>query len=257
MKKIFLSLTIIVGVVLTGCLDTVEELTITNNGSGTYQTTMDMSGVFDMLQMFAAMDTSSDQKIKNFTDKDFDSTIQLGAFADTASDLTNEQKQLFKNAEVRITIKQTEKKFALIMNFPFSNTTQLDELMKLSGGGKALGMLGKKMTGENISENETEGALPSPASVFDMQIGRGLLERKLNETKLAAIKNNDKFKNLSDAKDAMGSMTFKTIIHLPSPVKKLAGEKAELSADKKTVTISSTLMDVFENPAALAYRIEY
>ncbi|MES2881656.1 MAG: hypothetical protein V4676_05865 [Bacteroidota bacterium] len=257
MKKLFLSVALIVCIAFTGCLDTVEELTINSNGAGTYKTTMDMSGLFDMLQMVAAMDTSSDQKLKSFTEKDFDSTIRLGSFADTAADLSAEQKKLFKDAEVRITIKQSERKFALSMNFPFTKPEQVEELMKLSGGGKALGMLGKKMTGENITENESTDALPSPTAVFDMQFASGLLERKLNDTKLAALKNNDQFKKMAEAKDAMGSMSFKTVIHLPSPVKKLTGEKALLSADKKTVTISSTLINVFENPAALAYRIEY
>jgi hypothetical protein len=55
----------------------------------------------------------------------------------------------------------------------------------------------------------------------------------------------------------MGAITFKTVIHLPKAATKAEGEKVALSADRTTVTIKSSLMDLFDNPKSLNFRVEY
>jgi len=61
MKKslLFISGILLSALFLTGCLDSEEDVTINPNGSGIYKTTVDMSGLFDMMQMAAMMDTSA------------------------------------------------------------------------------------------------------------------------------------------------------------------------------------------------------
>ena len=99
--------------------------------------------------------------------------------------------------------------------------------------------------------------MPSIGKYYDMTIQNGLIERKVNEEKLEDLQNDDKLKELKGAGDMMGTVTFRTVIHLPKAAVKAEGERIELSADKKTVTIKSSLMDLFENPKALNFRIEY
>src|SRR4051812_3797977 len=96
MKKLLIFISL-VAVCLTGCLDSQEDVTIQADGSGTFQNTIDMSGLFDMMQMAAAMDTSANSQLKSLTDKDLDSTFSLRSFTDTSTTLTAEEKALLQN----------------------------------------------------------------------------------------------------------------------------------------------------------------
>jgi hypothetical protein len=44
---------------------------------------------------------------------------------------------------------------------------------------------------------------------------------------------------------------------LPKPAKNVTGEKLKLSNDKKTITVSYTLMDVIKAPSSLEFKVEY
>ena len=94
MKKHAFLLMAILTILLAGCLDTVEELDIAADGTGTYKTTMDMSGMFDMIEMMAAMDTSASGQLKKLSEKDMDSVLHLRSITDSAADLTEEQKKI-------------------------------------------------------------------------------------------------------------------------------------------------------------------
>ncbi|HEU0110753.1 MAG TPA: hypothetical protein VFQ73_07740 [Flavisolibacter sp.] len=256
MKKIASYLFVLI-VTLTGCLDTVEELTITADGSGTYNSTMDMSGMFEMIEMMAAMDTSASKQMKQLSDKDIDSTISMKSFTDTASDLTEEQKRLLSSAQMSITMKQKDKLFKMGMNYPFKNLQDVQKIIELNNSGKGVGAFGKGKDTETLPGMGDRGNMPSIGNFFDMVIKDGLIERKINDSKLQALNSDEKFKEMKNAGEMMGAVTFKSIIHLPRAATKIEGEKAKLSDDKKTVTISSALTDLFENPSSLNFRIEY
>ena len=63
MKKLLLLL-LVSSICFWGCLNSEEDVTINADGSGVYQNTMDMSGMFDMMDMLAAMDTSQNSQLK-------------------------------------------------------------------------------------------------------------------------------------------------------------------------------------------------
>jgi len=257
MKKIASFLIALFAIILTGCLDTVEELTIAPDGSGTYASTMDMSGMFDMIEMMAAMDTSANSQLKKLSDKDMDSVISMRSFTDTSSSLTPEQKKLFQDAKMRITMKQKEKLFKMGMTYPFKKLEDVQKIMALNDEGKGVGLFGKGGQENAIGALNDKGGFPSIGNYYDMTIKNGLIERKVNEGKLAELKKDEKFSEMKNAGDMMGTITFSTVIHLPKPASTVEGEKVKLSADKKTVTVKSSLIDLFENPKSLGFKIVY
>ncbi len=258
MKKIASLFIAVLAVTLSGCLDTVEELTIAKDGTGVYKSTMDMSSMFDMIEMMAAMDTSANSQLKKIAEKDIDSVLNMRSIIDTAANLTEEQKKLFQDASMSITMKQKDKVFKMGMTYPFKKLEDVQRIMQLNDAGKGVGLFGK-----NGNDNaalpgmDDKNGFPSVGNYYDMSLKPGLIERKLNEVKLEALKNDDKLKEMKNSEDMMSAITYSTIIHLPKPARKAEGEKLQLSADKKTVTIKSSLMDLFENPKALNFRIEY
>src|SRR5512138_2424668 len=162
MKKIllFISFTLLTAFFLTGCLDSQEDVTIREDGSGVYKNIVDMSGLFDMLQMAAMMDTSAGSQLKQFSDKNIDSSFSLGAFADTSSALTEEQKALLRNAMVHLNINQQNKVFKIDMTYPFKKVDDLQKILELqkskkgfnpfkgAGDNPALQGLGQDSSGE-------------------------------------------------------------------------------------------------------------
>jgi hypothetical protein len=257
MKQFFAVLLLTASVLLTGCLDIVEDMTIQANGSGTYKTTMDMSGMMEMIEMMAAMDTSAKKSEQELFSKDMDTTILMKDFSDTASNLTAEQKRFFGKGKMNLKMSKQERKFILAMDFPFSTPEEMETLAKMTEGGKGFSMLGKAQNNSILGSATDEAGLPSMDGLFDVQYRKGLLERKINPAKLTAFQKNDKVKEMEQAGEMLEQMKMQTVIHLPAPAKKVTGEKVKLSDDRKTITIQTSFYDLFKNPSAMAYRVEY
>jgi hypothetical protein len=258
MKKLLSFLLVATCLTFTSCLDTIDELTIAADGSGVYKSTMDMGGMFEMLEMAAAMDPNSGDEIKKLTGKSIDSSVRLQSVVDTASNLNEEQKRLFRDAQMSFVIKKDEKVFKLGMTYPFKHIEDVQKIMELNSQGKGVGMYGKQKKEQAMLPGMDEmGEMPSLAKAFDVTIKKGLIERKLNDEKYKSFKDDEKMKDLGAAKDMISGVKFTTVIHLPSPVTKATGDAVKVSDDKKTVMITTTLLELLDNPKALAFRIEY
>lgn len=257
MKKslLFISFTLLTALFLTGCLDSQEDVTIQADGSGVYKNTVDMSGLFDMLQMAAMMDTSANSQLKKFSDKNIDSTITLGSFTDTSTTLTAEEKALVKNGTVHFNINQQDKVFKIDMNFPFKKVEDLQKILELQKSGKGFNPL-KKATDNPAMGNFSQDS-DSPFEGLDMTFKNGLIERKVDQKKLDSLKNNDEGNQLASMGAMLEGVTFSTTIHLPKPVKSSSGEKVTVSDDKKTVRVKYTMADMMKNPKALEFKVEY
>ena len=243
-----------VSICLFGCLNAYEEVTINANGSGTYKNSVDLSGLFDMMQMMASMDTSGSAGLQKLSDKNIDSLIQFKSFIDTVSTLTNEQKKLFERASVHIKMNQQEKSFKLTMSYPFSKMDDLQKLIELQQSDKLPNPLKQSMGNEMPSGG---GGLPSIDKIMKIRFKNGLIERKIDQKKLEELKNNDQFKEAGQMEDMLQSITFSSSFRLPKAAKKISGEKLKLSEDKKIVTINYSLLDVIKTPTSLEYKIEY
>lgn len=258
MKKIllFISCAVLTAFCLTGCLDSNEDVTINTNGSGVFKNTIDLSGLFDMLQMVAMMDTSANSQIKSFSDKNIDSSFSLGALTDTATSLTAEEKALFKDATVRLQVNQNSKVFKATMTYPFKKVEDVQKIMDLQQTGKGFNPMGKIKNNPALAEMGDKG-LPSTGEITSTTFKNGFIERKIDSTKLNDLKNDDSFSQMQNADAMLKQITFSTTIHLPKVAKNASGSKLTLSDDKKTVRINYTLLDMFKTPKALEFKIEY
>jgi hypothetical protein len=255
MKKILLFVSVL-AFCLTGCLDSEEDVTIQPDGSGVYKTTIDMSGLFDMMQMMAMMDTSANSQLKELADKNIDSTFAVSSFTDTSTTLTSEEKALLKNGTVHMTINQADKIFKVVMNYPFSKVEDIEKIVALQKSGKSFNPLGNTKENTEMGEMGDKG-LPSADEISNISFKKGLIERKVDPQKLADLKNDNQFKDMMQADQMLTQVTFTTSIHLPKAAKTATGEKLKLSDDKKTVRVNYTLLDMVKNPGALEFKVEY
>ena len=254
MKKLLLIICF-VSTCLFGCLSSEEDLIINSDGSGTYKTAVDLSGLFDMMQMMASMDTSENSELKKISDKNIDSVISFKSFIDTVSSLTKEEKKLFEKATVRIKMNQEEKNFKLTMTYPFNRMDDLQKLIELQQSDKVPNPL-KQSMGDEMAATGDNG-LPSIDKIMNLTFKKGLIERKIDQEKLDNLKNNEQFKEAGQVEEMLETITFSSTFHLPKAAKNTRGEKLKLSDDKKTVTMNYNLLDLIKTPASLEFKVEY
>lgn len=252
MKKLLTGFLAAAVIMLTSC-ETTREITIAPDGSGKVITTLDMSGLIGMMKMSG----QSEQMEK--MERPVDTTINLGLMADSVPDLTAEQRQLMKGGVLGMKMNMDEDVFVFKIDFPFKKITEIAAIDELTS--KAMDQVGKKQMAGGGEEEMPEGMMPetdkaSPAQYFNTVYKPGLIESKLDATKYEGMADNEMLQGLKEmAGMGMGKNTV--VIKLPVPAKKTTGSNLVLSEDKKTVTITTSLEEFFEDPKKLEYRIEY
>jgi len=251
MKRILFSLFTAVTLSLAGCLEITQELTIKEDGSGTFNVINDMSAMLGMMKQMGG------DKPMEGTERAIDSTISMAEAADSIPDLSDEEKALIRKGTLRINMDMGSEKLITNLSFPFSTVSELGKITALSG--KVMSETMKETAGAAMPMGEEEAA-PKPSSIedyFDLQFSDGLLLKTLNKEKYANAATDEYLAGMKQSA-AMG-LDFKTsyIINLPRPAKTAEGKGIILSEDKKKITIVASLDDFFDEPAKLEYKIEY
>jgi len=257
MKKLFLPI-LIISSLLMGCLETTEGLLINGNGSGSYTMSIDMSGMFALMDMMKTIDTSGESGIPEDR-KNFDSTVLFKSFADTATDLTAEEKEILHNAVAHIKMNEKEKVFKIKMTYPFVKIDDVAKIIALNGsgkGGNAIQQIFKGKTGSRDTMSVNPG-LPDYSEMYRMTYKNGLLERKIIPEKFKEFEAQFKMGDGAGMDEMISSVKMNNVIKLPRPAKSVQGEKVKLSADKKTVTINCSMKDILTSPKAVEYSIQY
>ena len=260
-KKIITLCSFISSLFLVSCFNMDEDINITNSGSGTYTVNMDMSGMFQMIQMMKMMDTTASSSNSLLGMGNIDSTIFMKNYLDTVTNITPQERELFTNATIHIIENDDNQILKVKMDMPFKSITDYQKLMTMmtaNGGmanmmGKIKGMGSDDMMGMGTDEN----APPDIQSIYIIATGDNFLEKKVDEKKLADLKANPQWEQMQMSAGMMGSYTTTTTIHLPRPAKTATGDKVKLSDDKKTITISASFSDLFDKPESLAYMVEF
>jgi len=250
MKKILFSLFAGSVIFLTSCLETTQEITLNEDGSGTYVNTNDMSKVLTVAKNMGA--ASSDK----MPEQAVDTSISFAANADSIQDLSAQDKELLKKGTLHIKMNMEDEQFITTMSFPFSTLDDIQKINRLSGK-MMMESMKSKMPGEMPMGS---GSMPEASSFddyFTLEFSNGELKKKLNKEKYAGVAK-DEFLNGMKQAGEMGipvSTTF--IINLPRPAEKAEGKNVMLSEDKKKVTVSATIDDFFDNPEKMEFKIKY
>ncbi len=89
MKKTVLSLFVSSTLFLTGCLETTQEITLNEDGSGTISNTNDMSALIGMAKQMGGADMEGANQV-------VDSTISMNAGADSIPNLQPKKRRWLK-----------------------------------------------------------------------------------------------------------------------------------------------------------------
>lgn len=241
---------------LTGCFEITQETTINDNGSGIYKNTTDLSTLIGMAKM---MGGEGDLKKMGGAK---DTTVSLTKMADSVQGITEKEKAMLKKGSLNIQMDMDSEKMLVSFIFPYSSPNDISQialLMKkirtqvMNSQMNALANQGDeaKMMGEGISETTEIDEF------FDIVYTNGKLSKKINKEKYANVNSDKGLKSLQEMSQMGSPMTVKTVINLPRPAKKIEAKGAEISADKKKITVSATIDDLFDDPRKFEYLIEY
>ncbi len=235
-----------------GCLDINETVDIKKDGSGMLTMDMDMGQMLEMLQTYMGKE---EMEKKGLQEK-MDTTIYMKDVIDTVSSIPADKRALLHNGSVHIKLDMDAKVFTTHMEFPFKSQAELQKLYTTLGDGS----LGKANLMGNMGGGEDGGGSPDFNQfngVYDFTAKDGLLAKHLNQEKFKALLDNPQMAQMKQASQMGVEINYTTKVILPRPVKKVDNPLAQLSEDKKTVTIKFNLIEVFDHPEKFGYTIEY
>ena len=270
MKKFLFILLASVSLMVSGCLEIEEGIKLNEDGSGIMEIKTDMGEIMSMISMMGA---GKGEKINK------DTVIGYKNYLDTAKSLTAAEKNLLRNAEWKIKMNSDEGVFLMTLSAPFKNPGQVNEILAVLQKWDKVDMMGEAMKGlipggadstggmdlglgEMGGGNKTTGDMTK--DYFKSKWENGKLSKKLDAEKYKKIGDDEglnSFKQMGamapGGEDILEKITVVSKFVLPRPVKKAEGKNVKLSDDKKTVTISCPVSDIYTNPKNFEYEIEY
>ncbi len=252
MKKLIASVLVSASLLLAGCFESTQEITLNEDGSGTISNTNDLSALIGLAKQMGGA-----AEIEKAPQQSLDSTVSMEKGADSIPNLTPAEREMARKGTLHIKMNLKEEKFVTNMAFPFASPADIPAYNKLSGKIMAETMKGK--SGE-MGAGGGADQMPEPSSIDDYytyDYSNGELKRKLNKEKFATVESDEYLKGIKEASGMGLVMKANYVINLPRPAKEVEGKGIKLSDDKKKVTISVGIDDFFDNPALLEFKIKY
>jgi len=243
-----------------GCYEVNEAITINENGSGRFMTKMDLGQMIEMMQSFGG-----DEMNQEGLDRVVDTVISMSSFADSAKDVTEEQKELMRNGKMHLVMNIKEKIFKIDTDFPFNNYSQLQSLLAGNAGGmQALTNAMKKVFDKGASQQDNnqpdtpkDPDLDQLGNIFDVVAQNGTISKILNKARYESLMAKPEMEQMKQVTGAGIEILYSTTLQLPRPVISIDNTLMKLSDDKKTVTIKYNYLEMFETPEKFSFTIKY
>ncbi len=253
MRKLSYLFIVVLGVFMTSCLDMIEEVFLNADGTGEYNLTIDMSGLFSDPFMKEMMMEGLKEEA-GLEELEIDSLISIEDFAGNfPPTLTYDERDLLNRTEVKMRMSQSEELGMFKISFPFNSIEEItafqgafDKINAASeegGAGGAAGPMGGLMGGGMTSGSNSIWSLSGRKLSREVVLPEENPLDDLDEESMGMLK-----MFFADA-------TYQTIYHLPGRVRKCSIENAEI--DGRTVTVSYPFLDMIEEQPNLSGDIRF
>ena len=241
----FKSLLLFLGLItsLTSCMFT-EELSVNNDGSGTYAFKMDMSQMMESMKEMSNKDSLKEPEVLD-TIVFFKDILEEKK--DSISKLSKEEQLLLEGLEdLKLHMQVDEKKGKMLMDFvlDFKDISELKDMQNKIAKAQALS-----------DGKEQDNRLKSKADVdysFDGKtFRRSVIMKELSEEKLQEVE-----KSIDQSSSFLEGTMYKVIYHFESEIHNVSFKGAIISNDKKTLTIEVPLDSVMKNPKWLDFEVK-
>ncbi len=218
MKKLMNALLFAASVfTMTACFDITEDVTVNKDGSGTYVSTTDATKLSEQLSMLAAMDTTGMLIPKLKYSLDSSFSANFAKYA-TIKGISNMKVDTSKAYLYKVTLN-------------FANVDALNGVINVD----------KKDDAQKNLYAWAKGKLTRKDSGIGGMGEMGMEDEQQKEM----------------AKSMLKDMKYTIIYRFPSKVSGMTNKEAKLSADKKTVTLECSLLDVVDKKLSLGNEVKY
>ncbi len=260
MKQIKFLVAFLFAGVLSSCVDTEEKIVLNADNSGIYSLKLDLGSIMEMAKTMGGNSNEGKPMEKK------DTVVYLKNLIDSATNLTAEEKALYREGTVGIKLDEEKNEMKILVSCPFKNAQGLtavkNNLFALLKKVKAF----EKASGDEPKEDDEmgagklgEGSTNPVADQFTFLAAPGAISYTI--TNLDAYKNkiasDSALSSMRQMSAMMGDLKYRTIFILPKVVKKFDGPGSIVSTDKKTVTFETTLTEMMEHPEKVSYKVEY
>ncbi|MBL0232757.1 MAG: hypothetical protein IPQ08_03730 [Chitinophagaceae bacterium] len=253
MKKI-LFLAGFLAFILTGCLETTEEVTLNADGTGSLANTNDMSALLGLLKNMGG----DNEAMEKLAGQKMDSSLSMASVVDSIPGLTEDDKNLLRTGTMQIKMDADAEKFLTKMNFNFSKISQISQLNGLTE--KVLGKRVKDLVTQGAAEMGGDDKIPetsSIASYLDVSFDDGDIKGKVNKDKIGSLANDEFLKGLKELSGMGMTIAHTYVINLPRAASSVEGKNVVMSDDKKKATIKIDLETLFEKQDDISFKIKY
>ena len=229
---------IVTALMLTRCMFT-EEIYINNDGSGKYALKIDMSPMMESVKDMSVKDSLKDPQVLDTVV--LFSTI-LEENKDSISKLDADDKMIIESLkDLKLHMQVDEEKGKMIMDFglDFKDISELKNMQEKIAKAQAL----------NEKKKEDEG-MPSTADVDYLFDGK-TFERKVTLKDMSE----DELEKMGQASSFMEGGIYKVIYHFESKIKNVSFKGAQISSDKKTMSIEVPMDSLIKNPKLLDFEV--
>ena len=243
-KLVVFGLLLSVSLLLSGCINVIEELTLNKSGKGLYSITIDMSSILQLgslkdLMNQAGADADAQKKL-GMDKMEKDTTIY---FKDMPADLKAQtgDAKFWDKAKMTMKMSESEKKLVMQMSLDFDKMEDIEFFYK------NLGTVMKEGAGE-MGGMPTEGLTPAGVAFK-------LAKKSLTRLPTPKAENQPSGEDMEMMKMFLGTAKYTTIYNLPNRVKKVKMANAKI--DGNTVTVENSMLDIMEGKAKLEGQISF
>jgi len=220
-----------------------EEVSVNNDGSGTYAFKMDMSQMMESMKDMSNKDSIKEPQVLD-TIVFFKDILEEKK--DSISKLTKEEQILLKGLEdLKLHMQVDEEKGKMLMDFmlDFKNISELKDMQNKIAKAQALS-----------DGKEKDNSLKSKADVdysFDGKtFRRSVIMKDLSEEKLQEVE-----LSIEQSSSFLEGTMYKVVYHFESEIQDVSFKGAVISNDQKTLTIEVPLDSVMKNPKWLDFEV--
>ncbi len=222
---------------LTSCMFT-EEIYINNNGSGTYSFKVDMG---EMMKSMGGMSPKDSLKESKVLDTIIFFKDILEEKKDSIAKLSKEDREIMeaiKDMKLHMQVDEEKGKMLLDFNSDFNDISELKNMEQ------------KIAKAQSLKEKKDKSA-PTQADVSYLFNGktfrRKVTPKDLSEEELTKIK---------EASSFLEGGLYKIIYHFEKKIQGVSFKGAQISDDKKTVTIEVPMDSIIKNPKLLDFEVK-
>jgi hypothetical protein len=239
MKYLSYLVCLVLALATSGCFEMLEDVYLNSDGTGKYQITMDMSGMFEDPFMGEMMKKSMQEQTGS-EELEIDSLISFSEMnpGGLPPTLTDKDRELIGRTEIRMRMSEKEKTGMIVFSFPFNNMDELngfqEAFSRIQEDGGSEGMGGFLGSSGMLDGSKTNWSLSGRTLNREVDVSDAAeqLEAMDDET-------------MDMMKMFLADATFTTTYHLPGKVKKCTIPDAKVNG--KTVTLSYSILDAMED----------